>query len=500
MRVCALLFCLILPITVVAAQAPAEDAGRAAFDKAVEAYNNRNFEQAKTQFAEALAAYPGNATVLTWLGTTCYELKQWDEAIDNLTKATQADPKYAVAFNNLGNAYLEKGTEVMKGGNDKDGRALLEKAVAAYQTAIGLDEKYFYPRYNLAITYTRMKEWDKAWKAYTDATKVKPDDPDVWKSFGRALKEAGEYDKAIERYGKAGELDAKCVECAVQLGWLNSKLAHWPDAEQAYQRAIALEADNFDAQLGLGIALYAERKYAEARAPLTRASELHADSFEARYDLGLTEDALNNLAPAETAYRAALALKPNDVPCLNNLGVVLYKQDKACDAVPQFRAAVAADATYVMAQTNLALALDACGKDDQAALDQWKAVVKAFPRQASAQCGLANALYRRKDLDGALASYLRCLELDDQNVEAHDNVGLIFLEKNQFAEAIAHFRRALQIDSKNLAALNNLGVTYEKQNNPTEARKYYEQALQIDPNCQRAKENLDRLKGAGGGH
>ncbi len=495
MRVCALLFCLVLPISLVAAQATTEDPGRAAFDKGVEAYNNRDFPGAKTHFAEALKSFPGNATVLTWLGTTCYELKQWDEAIDNLSKATQADPKYAVAFNNLGNACLEKGTEILKGGNDKDGRPLLEKAVGAYQTAIGLDEKYFYPRYNLAITYTRMKEWEKAWKAFTDATKVKPDDPDVWKSFGRALKEAGEYDKALDRYQKAADLDKKCVECAVQLGWLNSKQGHWPEAEQAYKGAVALEADNFDAQLGLGIALYSQKKHPDARAPLTRAGELHADSFEARYDLGLTEDSLNNLPAAEIAYRAALALKASDVPCLNNLGVVIYKQDKPCDAVTQFRAAVAGDASYVMAQINLALALEACGKDDQAALDQWKATVKAFPRQAGAHCGLANALYRRKDLDGALAEYLRCLELEDRNVEAHDNVGLIFLDKGQSAEAIAHFRQALQVDPKNLAALNNLGVTYEKMGKPDEAKKYYEQALQIDPNCQRAKENLDRLKG-----
>ena len=39
MRVCALLFCLILPISLVAAQAATEDPGRAAFDKGVEAYN-----------------------------------------------------------------------------------------------------------------------------------------------------------------------------------------------------------------------------------------------------------------------------------------------------------------------------------------------------------------------------------------------------------------------------------------------------------------------------
>jgi len=499
MRLSSLLLSLLLPISLVAAQTAAEDPGRAAFDKGVEAYNARNFEGAKGQFTEALAAYPGNATVLTWLGTTCYELKQWDEAIANLTKATQADPKYSVAFNNLGNADLEKGTELIKAGKEGDGGALLDRAVAAYQTAIGLDDSYFYPRYNLAITYTRMKVWDKAWKAFTDATKVKSDDPDVWKSFGRALKEAGEYEKAVERYAKGLELDPKCVECAVQLGWLNSKLARWAEAEQAYQKALALETDNFDAQLGRGIALYSQRKFEEARAPLTKASELHADSFEARYDLGLSEDSLGNLPAAEAAYRAAVVLKPNDAPCLNNLGVVIYRQEKPCDAVEQFRAAIAADRTYVMAHINLALALEACGKDDQAALDQWQATVKAFPRQASAHCGLANALYRRKDLNGALAEYLRCLELDDRNVEAHDNVGLIFLDRGQFTEAISHFRQALQTDPRNVPALNNLGVTYEKMKNPAEARKCYEQALQIDPNCQRAKENLERLKAAGGG-
>jgi len=502
MRYVAMVLAVVLSIgATVGAQEPAADPARAAFDAGTEAYGAGRYDDAKAQFLEALKGYAGDHVVLTWLGTTCHALRQWDEAIDYLTQAAEANPEYAVAQNNLGNAYLEKGLPLLKeAATEAQGRELVGTAVGRYEKALALKADYLYAAYNAAQAYAALREWDKAWKAFHTATSLGPNDVDVWRSFGRALKQAGELDKAVERYEKAAELDPRCLECFVQLGWIYSKQARWPEAERAYARAVAADAENFDAQLGLGIALYSQRKYADAKAPLTKAGQLKPESFEAHYNLGLVADALNDAPGAEAAYRAATAIKGDDAPGLNNLGVAVFNQGKPCEAVPHFQAAAAADDTYVMAHINLALGLEACGKDLDAALKQWRDAVAKFPRQASARCGLANALYRAGHVNEALAEYLRCLELDADNLDAHNNVGLIYLDRDQLVDAAAHFRQALAINPNYVPAMNNLGVTYEKQGKVNEAKEMYQKALAIDPTYDKARENLDRLnKPAGGG-
>ncbi|HJN15183.1 MAG TPA: tetratricopeptide repeat protein, partial [Armatimonadota bacterium] len=261
-----------------------------------------------------------------------------------------------------------------------------------------------------------------------------------------------------------------------------------------YAAAIRIDSGIFDAHLGHGIALYSQGKHEPARDALQRATTLRDDSFEAWYNLGLSADALGDLPLAETAYSTASPLNDADPACLNNLGVVIYKQDRPCDAIEHFRAAMAADDSYVKAFINLGLALEGCGEDETEALEHWRATVEKFPREASAHCGLANALYRKGEVNQALPEYLQCLQYDTNNVEAHNNVGLIYMERDQLDEALAHFRQGLAQDANYVPALNNLGVLYEKQGKIEEAKAQYKKAIEVDPNYEKAKENLRRLE------
>jgi tetratricopeptide (TPR) repeat protein len=61
---------------------------------------------------------------------------------------------------------------------------------------------------------------------------------------------------------------------------------------------------------------------------------------------------------------------------------------------------------------------------------------------------LAKLAYQRDEVDAALALWKKSLALDEVQVEAHRNLGLvILLRKGEHARAVPHLERAVQLDS-----------------------------------------------------
>ena len=185
-------------------------------------------------------------------------------------------------------------------------------------------------------------------------------------------------------------------------------------------------------------------------------------------------------------------LEPDNARCLNNLGWVLQQSGRAQEALEPLRKAVAADPALEMAAINLALAFEQVG-DTDASRAQWEAAVQDFPESSDARFGLANSHYAADQQPEALAEYLRALALQETNPEAHNNVGLIYLEQGNLTEAVAHFRLALQQKPEFASAANNLGVVLERQGEPDKAVEKYRKAIELDPDCESAQQNLQRL-------
>ncbi len=69
------------------------------------------------------------------------------------------------------------------------------------------------------------------------------------------------------------------------------------------------------------------------------------------------------------------------------------------------------------------------------------------------------------------------LAVDDENSQAHNNMGWIALKKKDTREARRHFERALQLDPDLLEAYLNLGVIYKEAGDYARARANLEKYL-----------------------
>ncbi len=102
--------------------------------------------------------------------------------------------------------------------------------------------------------------------------------------------------------------------------------------------------------------------------------------------------------------------------------------------------------------------------------------------------GAVNAGLR--DLDGAIASFSKAVQIKPDYVEAHNNLGLAFQSRGRFEEAIASFRKALEIQPDFVEAHNNLGAALKYQGRLDEAIASLGKALQIRPDHAEAHNNL----------
>jgi tetratricopeptide (TPR) repeat protein len=102
------------------------------------------------------------------------------------------------------------------------------------------------------------------------------------------------------------------------------------------------------------------------------------------------------------------------------------------------------------------------------------------------------ALYHQRsgDFEQALMHYRAALQRDEMNVEAHNNLGNLYLGKGLFEEATREFQRVIAIDPKYLNARVNLSAAYTRLGRPDAAAAEARAALQIDGRNPDAMVNL----------
>ncbi|MFB0524478.1 MAG: tetratricopeptide repeat protein [Phycisphaerae bacterium] len=93
-----------------------------------------------------------------------------------------------------------------------------------------------------------------------------------------------------------------------------------------------------------------------------------------------------------------------------------------------------------------------------------------------------NEFYRHGEADNAIEEYRNALELNPNNVEAHQKLGfLLYNVKGIHKDAMAHLTKAVRLDQTNARARYDLGMALLHQERFDEAIKHLSTALQFIP-------------------
>ena len=103
---------------------------------------------------------------------------------------------------------------------------------------------------------------------------------------------------------------------------------------------------------------------------------------------------------------------------------------------------------------------------------------------------LGASLYDAGDFAGAEAASIRAIELDPDFAEAHNNLGTVFLARNELDQAIEEFQTAIKLKTDFAASHSNLGIAFRRLGDLDSAIDSGRMAVEIDPQDASFSRNL----------
>ncbi len=206
------------------------------------------------------------------------------------------------------------------------------------------------------------------------------------------------------------------------------------------------------------------------------------------FALAVRHHQAGQLAEAENLYRQVLATDAGHFASLHHLGIIALQRRQPQAAIDPIGRALAVDGGIPDCHYNMAFALQALGRMDEAAR-HYQHATRLKPDYTDAHTNLGNVLNQLGRHGDAAASYERVVALAP-SAEAHYNLANTLVELRRLDDAVSHFHRALALKPDLVWAHNNLANALVTQGQLDDALLHFQRAVELDPALAQARVNV----------
>ncbi len=322
-------------------------------------FAGRRFVRAVEVCCELVESDPGDALAWRNLGAAYMALDHDDEALGVLRRAAALAPEDALTRYNIGVVLSRKG---------KYG-----EAVGHYERAVALAPDLSAGYLGLASSCYHLGDLDRALYYYSQAYMISPDNAELARSFGATLARAGRHSQAAFYFRQAIALSPGWTRPRVELGEALRREGSLKDAirellralrvektpaglttlslvylgggklEKALREAnaaVALSPSYAPAHRVRGLCLSRMRSWAEAIKSFEEAYRLAPDDLDAVLELAyVLAETAKDLSRAHAMVSAVLARDPGNVRAMDVLGWCLYRQGRFQDSIRELERA-----------------------------------------------------------------------------------------------------------------------------------------------------------------
>ena len=222
----------------------------------------------------------------------------------------------------------------------------LDAAINKYTEAVDLDPRYAIAYANLGIAYGRLygirhdpSALELARRNCRRALTLDPSLVDGHLAMGGVFNLSGDEHGALDEFAKVLKLDPSNPRALVWQGQTYERLNRWADAEQSFKRVLQERPNYWLAYHELATALNGQGKYQEAIEQFRAATLAAPGNSQAFANLGGEYLQVGDFARATESLEKSLALSPNDLAAVNT-SLALRYQGKPSEALPYAQKAV----------------------------------------------------------------------------------------------------------------------------------------------------------------
>ena len=277
---------------------------------------------------------------------------------------------------------------------------------------------------------------------------------------------------ALEQQGKISEAETAWrsilaahpndAEACAHLGFLEARQEHYKQAVPLYRKALALDPSMPGLRLNLGLALFKGGELKEA--------------------IQVFQSLLKTEPPSSPESQRLTAL----------IGIAEYGIGDYAAAVPYLKTAAANDPQNL--QFRLFLAHSCLStRQFQCVLDTYHEILTLNAESAEADMLAGEAEDEMRNHAAAIEQFRAAVKADPGEPNVHFGLGYLLWTQNQFEEAAREFEAELANVPANAQALAFLADSYMQLNRSDQALPLIQKALKIDPNLARAHLDLGIL-------
>ena len=194
--------------------------------------------------------------------------------------------------------------------------------------------------YNWGIALNNLGIFDKAIEKFEKATEIDPQLADAYSNWGAALTHFRKYDESIEKFRKAIEINPQHAIAYYNWGIALNNLGMFDKAIEKFEKATEINPQIADYYSDWGSVLLKQGKLNEAIEKFKKATEINPQLAIAYYNWGT---ALNNLGMFDKAiekFEKATEINPKIVDYYSGWGIALFNLGKYDKAIEPFKKAI----------------------------------------------------------------------------------------------------------------------------------------------------------------
>src|SRR5687767_11297856 len=390
----------------------------------------------------ATSIRPGSTEGLVDLSIAYFHIGQFPKAIEPLQRAIVANARDAAAHHMLGKTYFMMGE--------------FEKAADELQTALKLSPADYDAEYTLGLAYLKRKDMAQAKQLYERMVQRIGNRPALRVLIGRAYRETGFLPESIEEFKAAIALDPRFPRVHYYLGLTylyKDGAARIPDAMEEFKIELAANPEEYFANFYLGILYIIDRKWEPAIELLEKAAAKQPNNPDPYFHLGQAYQGAAKHKEAIEVLQKTIALTPslghNDYQVTTahyRLGQSLIKVGRTAEGEKELQISQELKSKgFKLDEKRVTAFLSGNDSKDQSG----KELVKA-----------EGVIAEPVALDPAKAEKLKSEETYYTKVvaAAHNSIGLLRAERQDFREASAQFALAAKWNPNQEGLNFNIGL------------------------------------------